>query len=131
MLYFYENYRPDVAEDETMTAALSRKLKAKDKQYLAALRTFIEGAAYKNKTHHVFLQLALAHLYNMENDFAKANETLQSLGILTNPAQETQRLIEQIIVTSHLNDINNAATHQSLAISVDKLIGLNPALKNN
>jgi len=129
MLLFSENYRPEFEDNENINAAFKANLKAKDRQYLNEVILFLEDVAGKNKTHATFMKLALAHLYNIQRDFTKAVQILQNLGRLPNPIQETQRLIEQVIITSQAKDISKPETQQELAVSIQQLIRLNPVFK--
>jgi hypothetical protein len=129
MLHFTGNYRPEFADNYDISIALKEKLAIKDRQYLKEVIAFMENITAKHNSHKIFMKLALIHLYNMQGDFVKAQQILQKMGELSNPSKEMQRLIEQVITTAQLMDINEPETQQQLNNYIRKLFVMNPAFK--
>ncbi len=129
MLYFPDNYRPEFEDYEKVNDSYRENLKIKDRKYLRELQIFVENIERKKSASNPFVKLALSHLYNMQNEFEKAQQTLQGINKISNPKLEIQKLIEEVITNAHLQDITEAGVKAKLAATIKKLIRLNPRLK--
>ncbi len=129
MLYFPDNYRPEFEDYEKVNDSYRENLKIKDRKYLGEVQIFVENIERKKSANSAFVKLALAHLYNMQNEFNKAKQMLRNVNTLSDPKLETQKLIEEAISNAHLEDITKDGTKENLAAIIKKLIKLNPVFK--
>ncbi|MBC7508901.1 MAG: hypothetical protein H7320_09160 [Ferruginibacter sp.] len=125
ILGFYDNYWDE--KYNYKTTAQHQILEKKDAAYL---NQFIEFLIAHNKKHsRPALQLALVHLYNIQQNYAAARRLLDQLPVYCNKHYETQKLIEQVIVTAHIEDIGKETVKEKLAINMNRLLRLNPSFK--
>jgi hypothetical protein len=125
MLGFYEE-EADQQDDYYTRSQLTAKLKS-DRVYLREVRAFVDSLSQLNESAEI--RLAQIHLYNMERNYAMANQLLKMLPIYSNKNHETQRLIETIITTLHTEDILQPKTKQHVALAFQKLLRLNEPFK--
>ncbi|WP_207497034.1 hypothetical protein [Aridibaculum aurantiacum] len=112
---------------EEYTQAELDRLRRTDVQYLGQLRAFVEGLQMRRRKPS--LQLALVHLYNMERQYNKAKQLLQTLPVYMNKQLEVQRLVEQVVVTAHTTDITSPQAKALLAAQLKKLYQLNESYR--
>ncbi|MCY7421491.1 MAG: hypothetical protein LH478_07085 [Chitinophagaceae bacterium] len=125
MLGFYDYYLEERGPYETKTQR--QLLEKKDAEYLSQ---FVEFLTNLNKAHpRPPLQLALVHIYNMQQNYAAASRLLSMLPVYSNKQYQTQKLIEQVIVTAHIEDIDKQAVKEKLATNMNQLLQLNPPFK--
>ncbi|CAN5800067.1 hypothetical protein BH11BAC4_BH11BAC4_18100 [soil metagenome] len=127
MLLFKNNYRMDIPDETTRN---HKQLKIQDTKYLVELRTYLETMQETTEGKKPYQQLALIHLYNIEQDTAKANHKLLQLPAFNEPNYETQRLIEKVITIAQSKDITTVAIKEELAIVIARLKKLNPAFED-
>lgn len=107
----------------------ARKNLEQDKQYLSQLRTFLETACNENGSNKAFLQLCVAHLYNVTGDYTQARNRVNRMEKLQDKHYEIQRLIEETIAFSYTEDVTTKASKDRIAGNLLQLIRLNPGFK--
>ena len=117
-------------ESDTPYVAVNYK---KDKQYLAEVRQYLESIVGNTNRSKAFLQLAVAHLYELEGNYTAAETTLAKLGRLKNKKMEAQRLIELAVAEMSIRDIRQPAIKNELNSIFSKLEkpGLNKEKEND
>lgn len=93
-----------------------------DKKYLKDVLGYLLQMRGNFKRNN-FLNLALAHLYNMDGQYANAKKTLQDISY-SNNAVVKQYLIESAVAIANTDDLSAAATQQKLADHIKRLQSL-------
>ena len=113
-------FEPDFDWDENYSRKMDRwqRINAeKDRQYLHALRVFVADMARrggKKSPHQAFLQLALAHLYYMEQRPADAWRVLQSTATESDARRTLQKNIEEILLLPQRSDVRRVDVQAAL-----------------
>jgi len=125
ILGFYDYYLEERGPYDTKKQR--QLLEKTDTEYLSQVVGFLTNF---NKTHPgPPLQLALVHLYNMQQNYVGASRLLGMLPVYSNKQYQTQKLIEQVIVTAHIKNIEQQAVKEKLAGNMNQLLQLNPSFK--
>ena len=125
ILGFYDNYRPDLPEGSERN---HKKIRAADMKYLIEFRSWLESSHLISAK--PYEQLALIHLLNMEKRYADAQNLIDKLPAKLNSRLEIQRQTEQLIVLSQSNDIIKPDVQQKIALSIKKMMTLDPIFKH-
>lgn len=107
----------------------ARKNLEKDKLYLNEVRSFMESAALKNSSNKAFLQLCIAHLYNVTGDYNQALRWVNDMEKMRDKQYEIQRLIESTIAFSNTEDITTKQAKYRIAVNLQQLEQLNPGFR--
>lgn len=87
----------------------------RDWSYFQQVLNFAETVYAEGKTDAAFSSLALVHLYNLRGDYAKAQTILSQNTYASNTGYYPQSVIEQILITSQLEDILSDKVKAKLA----------------
>lgn len=96
----------------------------KDINYLNLLTAEVAKMHTAQNKKEPYLSLALAHLYNIQGNYQDAKKVLDLLQPNENDYYYNQYLIEQVMVKSNLEDINNATLKSYFAHALQKLNSL-------
>jgi hypothetical protein len=95
----------------------------KDRGYLIAFRSCLEQMNIPNKD---YLNLALAHLYNMSGEYSLALQKINQTKNFNDTLYATQKLIEHTIALSNVYDIRKNSIENILYKNISAIITLNP-----
>jgi hypothetical protein len=101
----YEWDDPKRVQKEDRWIAVNR---AKDQAYVSELRQFLIQLAAETPARRALkplLQLAIAHLYYLDNQFDNANEMLQSMHLPSKKTYKVQQKIQQILVRCKTSNV--------------------------
>ena len=116
----WHSFEPDIDWDENYDRKIDRWRKVnalKDRQYLPALRTAVAQMADRQRRRPQqapFFQLALAHLYYMEQRPADAWRTLQNIATKGNTYWNLQKHIQETLLLPERADVRRADVQVSL-----------------
>ena len=113
-LEFHNKYNRDYNDFDTTYDYYVSKNLAKDKVYLREFRQYLESIVSKKSPNHDFLMLAIAHLYNMDKDYASALKYLDRLPHQPNKKMEIQRQVEKTIAIIYSAKVNHPAIQTQL-----------------
>lgn len=116
----WHSFRPDFDWDEHYDRKIDRwnRLNTeKDKAYLREVRTFTTQLAVKqrnNKNLAPFLQLAVSHLYYLEQRYTDAWRTLQKISDTSDARWRLQKKIQETLLLPLRADVRRASTQAAL-----------------
>ncbi|ANI88486.1 hypothetical protein A9P82_03740 [Arachidicoccus ginsenosidimutans] len=101
----------------------------KDKAYLKTFCSFLEQMN-SNKVGKNYLNIALAHLYNMSENYSLALQKINQIKNIRDTLYATQKLIEYTIALSNIYDIRKDSIKNILYKNIQSLIAINPVFVN-
>ena len=116
----WHSFEPDYDWDENYDRKMDRWRRInveKDRQYLHELRSVVAQMAAKQQRKPKlapFLQLALAHLYYMEQRYPDAWRTLQAMRTGNNAHWQLQKNIQELLLLPQQADVRRPAVQVSL-----------------
>ncbi|OMP80192.1 hypothetical protein [[Flexibacter] sp. ATCC 35208] len=116
---FYNSDMPDTTYDY-----YAKKNLLKDQAYMRTVRSYLESILSKSDSNHVVYALAIAHLYNMDGEYAKAIDYLNDIHPRKNSFYRRQWITEQLIAIMHAADISSNAVKADLSKQVKELMAL-------
>ncbi len=87
------------------------------------------SAALKSGKNKAFLQLCIAHLYNVTGDYAQALNWVNRIEKMQDKSYEIQRLIELTIAFSYTEDITTRQAKNRIAANLQQLEKLHPGAR--
>lgn len=115
------SFAPDFDWDENYDRKISRwrRINAqKDRVYVEQLRQFLENCAKRNRRNTALLpllQLAVSHLYFIENQYTESWNILQQVKPGRDKRLQLQKQIQELLLLPHRRDVTRAATQTALA----------------
>lgn len=115
----YEEHAPD-----TSYAYYAKKNLLKDQAYLRTVRTYLESIVSGSDSNHLIYALAVAHLYNIDGEYAKATAYLNTIDPGKNKLYRRQWITEQLVATMHTADIKSDAVKTTFGVQLNELVQL-------
>lgn len=114
------------SKDDSAYVYYARKNLEKDKLYLNQVRSFMESISRESGNNKAFLQLCIAHLYNVTGDYTQARNWVNRVEKMQDNHYEIQRLVELTIAFSYTENITTKQAKARIAANLEQLDKLNP-----
>lgn len=120
----YNRNVPDTSYDY-----YAKKNRLKDQAYLRTVRNYLESIVSKSDTNHLIYALAVAHLYNIDGEYAKATAYLHNIDPGKHKLYRRQWITEQMVAYMHTADINSEAVKTTFGVQLNELVQLGAKLR--
>ncbi|WP_440135713.1 hypothetical protein [Chitinophaga sancti] len=122
--YEMKRNRSDYTTPDTTYEYYAQKNRRNDLAYLRIVRGYLESIVSKADSNHILYALAVAHLYNMDGEYAKAAACLKNLDTRNNILFRRQWITEDILASMHIADIKSDSVKNVFGAQLNELIKL-------
>lgn len=109
----------------------AKKNLLKDQAYMRTVRSYLESILSKSDSNHLVYALAIAHLYNIDGQYAKAMTYLKDIHPHKNNYYRRQWLTEQVVASMHTANIKSNRVKANFYKQLNELMALGSKVRSN